>query len=401
MIEVRTPANQFFDTDGTPLDNGYIYVGTTGANPETTPQTVYWDKDGTIPAAQPIRTINGFPARDGAVSKFYTSTKNYSITVKDKRGILVMGVLNSDSGVFDELAETTGAAEVGYDNASSGLTATDVQDAIDEVKTELDSLGTTVSGLELTTSGVMNLFANGAFLINQRGYVSGTNTTTANQYTIDRIRVVTSGQNLTFTAGTFGNRITAPAGGAEQVIEGNRITGGEYACSWVGTGTIQINGVSKTKGETFTLPAGSNAVVKLFGEIEQFMLTRPNMLGQFEYDYFEDYRICQRYYFKTFPYATAPAQNAGLSGAFLATSYATGGGGGTLRFPVELRTTATPTTYNPSALNTSWRDVTNSADRLIVAASAYSTSSIDLRMNSSAASAAYNFIHLVIDAEIT
>jgi hypothetical protein len=296
MIEVRTPVNQFFDTDGSPLDAGYIYIGTTGANPETNPQTVYWDKAGTIPAAQPLRTLNGYPSRDGAVSKFYTATKNYSITVKDKRGILVMGVLNSDSGVFDELSETTGAAAVGYDNAVSGLAATDVQAAVDELDSDIEALETTVDGLELTTAGVVNLFANSAFLINQRAYVSGAATASPNQYTIDRIRVVTSGQSLSWVAGTFGNKITAPAGGAEQVIEGTNITGGDYVCTWVGTGTIQINGVTTEKLEQFTLPAGTNATVRMFGEFEQFMLTRQNMIGQYEYSHSNALAFCKRYY---------------------------------------------------------------------------------------------------------
>lgn len=295
MIEVRSPVNQFFDSDGTPLDAGYIYIGTTGANPETTPQAVYWDKAGTIPAAQPLRTLNGYPARDGAVSKFYTATKNYSITVKDKRGVLVMGVLNSDSGVFDELSETAGAAGVGYENATSGLTATDVQAAIDEVQTNIEAADARIDALSSSFSGIVNLFANSAFAINTRSYVSGVATVAPNQYTIDRLRVVVSGQSLVVTATTFGNRITAPAGGVEQVIEGLYITGGDYACTWVGTGTIRINGVAKAKGETFTLTAYTNATVFLSGEFEQFMLTRPEMIGRFEYDYSKDLTFCRRY----------------------------------------------------------------------------------------------------------
>jgi len=295
MIEVRSPVNQFFDNDGTPLDAGYLYIGTTGANPETTPQAVYWDKAGTIPAAQPIRTLNGYPARDGAASKFYTATKNYSITVKDKRGILVMGALNSDSGVFDELSETAGAAGVGYDNATSGLTATDVQAAIDEVQTNIEAADARIDALSSSFSGIVNLFANSAFVINTRSYVSGVATVAPNQYTLDRLRVVVSGQSLSFTPTTFGNRITAPAGGVEEVIEGLYITGGNYACTWVGTGTIRINGVAKAKGETFSLTAYTNATVFLSGEFEQFMFTRPEMIGRFEYDYSKDLTLCRRY----------------------------------------------------------------------------------------------------------
>lgn len=296
MIEVKTPAEQFFDLDGSALDGGFIYVGASGANPETTPVAVYWDKAGTIPATQPIGTVNGYPYRLGAAAKFYTATKNYSITVRNSTGSLVISATNTDSGVFDELTATSSAAAIGYDNASSGLTAATVQAAVDEIKANADTLETTVDSLVSGNSGVINLFANSAFLINQRGYVSGAATSGANQYTLDRIRVVVSGENIAFVASTFGNKITAPAGGAEQVIEGNRITGGDYACTWVGTGTIQVNGITQIKGATFSLTAGSNATITMFGEIEQFMLTRPSMLGKYEYDYSIDLLMCQRYY---------------------------------------------------------------------------------------------------------
>ena len=296
MIEVRTPVAQFFDTDGSPLDAGYIYVGVTGLNPETNPQTIYWDKDGLIPAAQPIRTLNGNPSRDGAAAKFYTSTATYSVTVKDKRGILVVSSLNNDSGIFDELSDTAGAAGVGYNNTASDLTADTVQEAIDELVVDIGAVAADVDSLRSAFSGMVNLFDNSAFLINQRGYVSSTPTTVPNQFTLDRIKVVVSGQSLIFTGGaTFGNKITAPAGGAEQVIEGNNIVGGDYACTWVGTGTILIEGVSRAKGETFTLIGGVNSTVTMVGEFEQFSFTRPDMIGRFEYDYAEDISQCRRY----------------------------------------------------------------------------------------------------------
>lgn len=296
MIEVRHPAPTFTDADGTPLDAGYIYVGITGANPETTPQTVYWDKDGLIPAAQPIRTLNGYPSRDGAAAKFYTSTATYSITVKDKRGLLVVSTLNNDSGIFDELSESAGAAGVGYNNTTSDLAADTVQEALDELDADIEAVAADVESLSTAFSGMVNLFANSAFLVNQRGYVSGTPTVGANQYTLDRIKVIVSGESLVFTGSTtFGNKITAPAGGAEQVIEGNFITGGDYACTWVGTGTVTVDGFLKTKGETFTLTGGTNCFIRMFGEIEQFMLTRPDMIGRYEYDYSSDILYCQRY----------------------------------------------------------------------------------------------------------
>ena len=77
-------------------------------------------------------------------------------------------------------------------------------------------------------AGLRNLLINGLFTINQRGYVSATATTAANQYTVDRWCVVTSGQNLTFSATAGVGTATAPAGGLKQIIEGASIIGGTY-----------------------------------------------------------------------------------------------------------------------------------------------------------------------------
>lgn len=297
MIEVRPPVSQFFEANGTPLDAGYIYVGVSGANPETSPQAVYWDKDGLIPATQPIRTLQGYPARDGAVAKFYTSVRNYSITIRNKRGELVQSVLNSDSGVFDELEDEASAAGIGYDNDTSGLAATDVQGAIDELKTDVAAVESDVNDLLTSFSGLYNLLANGAFFINQREYLSGTPTVAANQYTLDRWRVVVSGQSLVYTLSPeFGLAITAPAGGLEQVIEGTFVVGGDYAITWKGTGTVTVNGINRPKGEKFTIASRTTLTVKLVGDFEMITFTRPELIGRFEYNYQTDMAYCKRYY---------------------------------------------------------------------------------------------------------
>lgn len=113
----------------------------------------------------------------------------------------------------------------------------------------------------------------------------------------------------------------------------------------------------------------------------------------------DEMQRCQRRYFKTFPQGTAPAQAAGLAGAFMAASHASGGGGGMLRFPVVMDglSVVTLTTYNPSTANTGWRDTTNSVDRAIAATVSFSPASIDLLMAASAAGTALNFIHVTVD----
>lgn len=74
---------------------------------------------------------------------------------------------------------------------------------------------------------------------------------------------------------------------------------------------------------------------------------------------------CQRYYFKTFPQATAPAQNAGTTGVleYRAPNNTYTNGGAGMTFPVSMRT-STPgiVTYNPSAANGNWRNMSATAD---------------------------------------
>lgn len=128
-------------------------------------------------------------------------------------------------------------------------------------------------------AGFRNLLINGNFAVNQRTYVSGTATTVANQYTLDRWRVVTSGQNVTFSASGNGNQITAPAGGIEQVIEGINIGGGTYVLNWTGTATATVNGSARAKGESFTLPANTNATVRLIGGTASVVQLEPGTLA--------------------------------------------------------------------------------------------------------------------------
>jgi hypothetical protein len=134
--------------------------------------------------------------------------------------------------------------------------------------------------------------------INQRVYVSGTATIAANQYTLDRWRVVTSGQSLSWT--TSGNRflMTAPAGGVEQVIEGTNIEGGTYRLSWTGTATAKVNGTAITNGAlTASLTAGSDVTVTFANgtfEKPQFEL---NNVTPFEERFVGlELILCQRYY---------------------------------------------------------------------------------------------------------
>ena len=132
----------FKDSDGSPLNAGYIYFGTVNLNPETNPITVYWDSALTQPAAQPIRTLNGFVVRDGRISNLYCSS-TYSVTVKNKNGILLISLM--DSSAFDinavlpaQLAASSGSNSIGHIRSESGATATTVKNKLLENPSVLD-----------------------------------------------------------------------------------------------------------------------------------------------------------------------------------------------------------------------------------------------------------------------
>jgi hypothetical protein len=117
--------------------------------------------------------------------------------------------------------------------------------------------------------------------------------------------------------------------------------------------------------------------------------------------------ISQRYYFKTFPIAVAPAQNAGLAGALKWMAGKVGalaqGATGAIRWPGRMRITpATLTTYNPSVANAFVRDVTAAVDttaNAFVDSSDVGTS-VSCTGNASTAVGNVLAVHITADAEI-
>lgn len=113
---------------------------------------------------------------------------------------------------------------------------------------------------------------------------------------------------------------------------------------------------------------------------------------------------CQRFYVKSFPIGTAPAQNAGINGS-VSLIQAVGASTSTqspfVALPVRMRVAPTWTLYNPSAANANPRNATVGAD-----CSAFSQSTTDYIAyavyTTAAGSAAgnLNIIHFQADAEV-
>ena len=96
---IEQPFPIFFDKVGKPLDSGYVYIGEYGKNPQTNPIQAFWDETLTQPAAQPIRTINGYYSRYGAPSRVFVQGLSCSITVRDKYQTVVYSDLKTSGKV--------------------------------------------------------------------------------------------------------------------------------------------------------------------------------------------------------------------------------------------------------------------------------------------------------------
>lgn len=113
----------FTDTSGQPLEAGHIWVGQANLNPQVNPKQVYWDKDLTIPAAQPIRTLGGYPSRNGTPAMLYTDG-DFSVVVTDKNGSLIYSALSATLRLSSNVITSVSAGVVLFDQGSTYVNGT-------------------------------------------------------------------------------------------------------------------------------------------------------------------------------------------------------------------------------------------------------------------------------------
>ncbi|MCC5777839.1 hypothetical protein H7H48_02155 [Nitratireductor sp. B36] len=213
-------------------------------------------------------------------------------------------------------AGTTGKAVL-----AAGTTG-DAQDAIGASATG-KSLLTAASASAARASiglasigGMRNKLINPLGTINQRNYNSGDPTSSANEYTLDRWRVVVSGQSLSWTETAGVRTFTASAGGVEQVIEGGAVLSGTYTLNWEGTATATVNGVARAKGESFPLTGGTNVTVRFSaGTFSVPQLEQGSSPTVFDVRHpAQEMMLCERYYqiLQLRPQAYANASGQGI-----------------------------------------------------------------------------------------
>jgi parallel beta-helix repeat protein len=112
----------FTETDGLPLENGYIWIGAANLDPQGNPINVYWDAALTIAAPQPIRTLNGYPSRNGTPARLYVNS-DYSIRVMNRNGSTVY----SAPQATERYGNLINSEDITYDPPFAGALPTNVE----------------------------------------------------------------------------------------------------------------------------------------------------------------------------------------------------------------------------------------------------------------------------------
>jgi hypothetical protein len=116
----------FTDIDGQPLEAGYVWIGQANLDPQVNPINVYWDAALSIPAAQPVRTLGGYPSRNGTPARLYVNS-DYSIRVMNRNGSTVYSAPSATERYSDVVVSGVNAEDVVYDPPFTGAAQTNVE----------------------------------------------------------------------------------------------------------------------------------------------------------------------------------------------------------------------------------------------------------------------------------
>jgi hypothetical protein len=229
--------------------------------------------------------------------------------------------------------------------------------------------------------GMKNKIIDGGFIINQRGYVSGT-ALSAGSYGHDRWKAGAGGATYTFTQGALGvnTTITITAGTVVQVIEGcNLPEGGTYVLSWTGTAQGRLNGGTYGASGTVTIAgwvAGTNLNVEFStGTCGSVQLEKGSTASSYDHrPYGTELMLCQRYYWK---YVSGNS-----SALCVAAQYDASTVYGVVTFPVTMRSAPTTGCSTGSGYYTFVRNGASDLFNSITVNSYTSNSSVEFYNNS-------------------
>ena len=153
-LSIQPPYPIITDRNGQPLENGYVWIGTVNLPAQTNPIAVYWDAALSQPAAQPIRTIGGYPSNNGTPGRLYVNS-DYSILVQDAKGLMVFQALAATERYGDEVITGIDSSKVAFLPAGGGATLTTVQAKLRQSISVMD-FGATGDGTTDDTTAIQN-----------------------------------------------------------------------------------------------------------------------------------------------------------------------------------------------------------------------------------------------------
>jgi hypothetical protein len=228
-LSISPPFPIFSDRDGSPLENGYVWIGTANLNPITNPIAVFWDAAQTQPAAQPVRTINGYPSNNGTPGRLYVNS-DFSITVQDSKGSLVYSAPAATDRVNDVIISglpPISSNDVTFLQAGTGAVTRSVQDKDRDVVSAFD-------------------FMSAAEIADVKAGTKTLTVTTALQAAADY--AYKNGKILLIPAGTYKAKLVLPPTGTTEP------RGDAFVMQGEGAGIVYLGGVPFVKGTTLVSP---------------------------------------------------------------------------------------------------------------------------------------------------
>lgn len=166
---VQPPNPGFRAINGTPIEDGKIYIGEDGLDAQENPVIAYWNEQLTQVATQPVRTLGGYPSNNGVVGSLYVGN-NYSVKVLNKDDTLVSSITNggpSDiiigdlSTVAGISTEVTIVANIDTDVTNVSNISTDVI-AVSANNTSITTCASNISSIIAAPTEASNAAASAA-----------------------------------------------------------------------------------------------------------------------------------------------------------------------------------------------------------------------------------------------
>lgn len=232
---VSAPFPIFTDTDGDPLDLGYVYIGQPNLDAQTSPKSAYWDAALTILAAQPIRTRGGYPVNNGTPARIYVDG-DYSIKVNNRNGTLIYNAPTRTNRIDASSVAGISSDMVAYTPAGTGAVATTVQSKLQETVSVFDFMTAAQIADVKARTGSINVAAAIQAAVNSLSASGGVVYFPPGVYLVSSTIAITGKSNVvlkgigysgSWTSSTLGSSIKI----SSSLVDGFDFTSHSYNCT--------------------------------------------------------------------------------------------------------------------------------------------------------------------------